>query len=80
VIRERFRIYREVGVKTAQGKMTAAILIALPVFMLFALGALNPSYVQVLYNDSTGRMMLMVAAGMQVFGSMLLWKIVHIDI
>jgi tight adherence protein B len=80
VIRERFRIYREVGVKTAQGKLTAAILIALPVFMLFALGALNPSYVQVLYNDSTGRMMLMVAAGMQVFGSMLLWKIVHIDI
>ena len=80
VIRERFRIYREVGVKTAQGKLTAGILIGLPIFMLLALGTLNPSYIQVLFNDSTGRSMLMIAAAMQVFGSMLLWKIVHIDI
>jgi tight adherence protein B len=80
VIRERFRIYREVGVKTAQGKLTAGILIGLPIFMLLALGALNPGYIQVLFNDPTGRTMLMVAAAMQVFGSMLLWKIVHIDV
>lgn len=80
VIRERFRIYREVGVKTAQGKLTAGILIGLPIFMLFMLGTLNPGYIQVLFNDPTGRTMLMVAAAMQVFGSMLLWKIVHIDV
>jgi tight adherence protein B len=80
VIRERFRIYREVGVKTAQGKLTAGILIGLPIFMLLALGALNPSYIQVLFDDPTGRTMLMVAGAMQIFGSMLLWKIVHIDV
>lgn len=80
VIRERFRIYREVGVKTAQGKLTAGILIGLPIFMLLALGTLNPSYIQVLFNDPTGRSMLMIAAAMQVFGSMLLWRIVHIDV
>lgn len=80
VIRERFRIYREVGVKTAQGKLTAVILIALPVIMLAALGSLNPDYVRVLFVDPTGRTMLMVAAAMQVVGSMILWKIVHIDV
>jgi tight adherence protein B len=80
VIRERFRIYREVGVKTAQGKLTAGILIALPLFMLAAMGALNPSYIQVLFNDPTGRTMLIAAGVMQVFGSMILWKIVHIDV
>src|SRR5262249_45864764 len=34
VIRDRFRIYREVRVRTAQGRLTAGILIALPLFMM----------------------------------------------
>jgi tight adherence protein B len=80
VIRERFRIYREVKVKTAQGRLTAAILIAMPLIMLAAMGALNPGYIRVLFVDPTGRMMLFVAGGMQIFGSMILWKIVNIDV
>ena len=55
VIRERFRIYREVKVKTAQGRLTAAILIAMPLIMLAALGALNPGYIRVLFVDPTGQ-------------------------
>jgi tight adherence protein B len=80
VIRERFRIYREVKVKTAQGRLTAAILIAMPIIMLAALGALNPDYIRVLFVDPTGRMMLFIAGGMQIFGSLILWKIVNIDV
>jgi tight adherence protein B len=80
VIRERFRIYREVGVKTAQGKLTAIILIALPLIMLAALASLNPGYIRILFDDPTGQEMLMTAAAMQVIGSLLLWKIVHIDV
>jgi tight adherence protein B len=80
VIRERFRIYREVGVKTAQGKLTAGILIALPLIMLAALGAVNPGYIRVLFDDPTGRTMLMAAGAMQIFGSLMLWKIVNIDV
>ena len=37
VIRDRFRIYREVRVRTAQGRLTAGILIALPIFMMIVL-------------------------------------------
>lgn len=80
VIRERFRIYREVRVKTAQGRLTAGILIALPLIMLAALGAVNPGYVKVLFDDPTGRMMLIVAGSMQAFGSFLLWRIVNIEV
>jgi tight adherence protein B len=80
VIRERFRIYREVKVKTAQGRLTAGILIAMPLIMLAVIGALNPGYIRVLFVDPTGRTMLMVAAGMQIFGSLLLWKIVNIEV
>lgn len=80
VIRERFRIYREVRVKTAQGRLTAGILIALPLLMLAALGALNPDYTKVLFVDKTGQTMLIVAGVMQVIGALILWKIVNIEV
>jgi len=80
VIRDRFRIYREVKVKTAQGRLTAIILIALPVFMLLALQGVNPSYVRVLFTDPLGPMVLGIAAIMQLIGSILIWRIVHIEV
>ncbi len=80
VIRERFQIYREVNIKTAQGKLTAAILILLPIVMIFLFGIVNPKYIHVLFDDPAGRIMLMTAAGLQVFGSIILWKIVHIEV
>jgi tight adherence protein B len=80
VIRDRFRIYREVRVKTAQGRLTAGILIALPIFMLFALEAVNPAYVRVLFDDPIGPPVLAIAGLMQLIGSILIWRIVHIEV
>jgi tight adherence protein B len=74
VIRDRFRIYREVQVKTAQGRLTASILVALPVVMLVILDILNPSYVRVLFEDPIGRSILGGAAAMQIVGSLVIWK------
>jgi tight adherence protein B len=80
VIRDRFRIYREVKVRTAQGRLTAGILIALPVFMMIVLTILNPAYMRVLFEDPKGATVLTVAATMQIVGSVLLWKIIHIEV
>ena len=80
LIRERFRIYREVKVRTAQGRLTAAILIALPFFLLIVLQFLNPDYVKVLWTDPIGPIILGIALGLQVIGSLLIWKIVHIEV
>jgi tight adherence protein B len=80
VIRDRFRIYREVKVRTAQGRLTAGILIALPIFMMIVLSVMNPAYMRVLFEDPRGPMVLTVAAGMQIIGSILLWKIIHIEV
>jgi len=80
VIRDRFRIYREVKVRTAQGRLTAGILIALPIFMMIVLSIMNPAYTRVLFEDPRGPMVLTVAAGMQIIGSILLWKIIHIEV
>jgi tight adherence protein B len=80
VIRDRFRIYREVRVRTAQGRLTAGILIALPIAMMFMLSILNPHYVGVLFTDPLGPIILIGAGLMQVVGSAILWKIIHFEV
>jgi tight adherence protein B len=80
VIRERFRIVGEVRTRTAQGRMTAGVLIALPPAMLLVLRVVNPDYVNLLFTDPWGSYMLGGAAVMQVIGALLLWKIVNIAV
>jgi tight adherence protein B len=80
VVRERFRIYGEVRVKTAQGRLTAAILISVPPLMIMMMRILNPDYIQVLFRDPIGPYILGGAAFLQVIGSMILWKIVNIEV
>jgi tight adherence protein B len=80
VIRERFQIYREVNIKTAQGRLTAVILILMPLIMMAVLGVVNPKYIGVLFDDPAGRLMLLSAAGLQLFGSLILWRVVHIEV
>ena len=80
VIRDRFRIYREVKTRTAQGRLTAAILISLPLAVMVALELINPAYLRVLFEDPAGPTVLAIAATMQVIGSLLLWKIIHFEV
>jgi tight adherence protein B len=80
VIRDRFRIYREVKTRTAQGRLTAGILISLPPLMALLLEIINPHYMHILFADPVGPLILSVAATMQLIGSMLLWKIIHFEV
>src|SRR5215469_1376168 len=80
VIRDRFRIYRDVQTKTAQGRLTAGILIALPPVMMLALGALNPHYMKILFTDPDGPMILLIAGILQIFGSAVIWKVIHFEV
>src|ERR1700730_5630604 len=80
VIRDRFRIFREVRVRTAQGRLTAGILIAMPIFMLCVLSILNPAYTRVLFDDPKGSLVLGAAAVMQVVGSVIIWRIIQIEV
>jgi tight adherence protein B len=80
VIRERFRIVGEVRTKTAQGRMTAGVLLAVPPGMLLVLRMMNPDYINLLFTDPWGPYMLGGAAAMQVIGALLMWKIVNIEV
>jgi tight adherence protein B len=80
VIRDRFRIYRDVRTKSAHGRLTAGILVALPPLIAFGLGIVNPTYLPVLYHDRIGPLILWGAAIWQLIGSALLWKVIHIEV
>jgi tight adherence protein B len=80
VIRDRFRIHREVKTRTAQGRLTAGILISLPPLMMLMLEIINPHYMHILFDDPAGPMVLAVAITMQLIGSALLWKIIHFEV
>jgi tight adherence protein B len=80
VIRDRFRIYRDVRTKSAHGRLTAGILVALPPLMALGLGFINPTYLPVLYHDPIGPLILWGAALWQIIGSVLLWRIINIEV
>jgi tight adherence protein B len=80
VIRERFKIAGEVRVRTAQGRLTAAILVALPIFMILVLQVINPNYIDLLFTDRLGQIMIITAAVMQTLGAIIIWRIVKIKV
>src|SRR5260370_18479064 len=80
VIRDRFRIYREVQVRTAQGRLTAGIPIVLPIIIMVTLTPLNPKYMSVLFPDPLRPVVIETAAGLQGFASAILWKIIHFEV
>jgi Flp pilus assembly protein TadB len=48
--------------------------------MLFALGAINPEYMKIIYTDPLGPRVLIMAGILQVLGALLLWRIINIEV
>lgn len=80
VIRERFRLKRQVGVHTAQGRMTGWVLTLLPVVLGTILYFVNPEMISILWKDPTGIKMLWAASGMIVVGGIIIHRIVNMDV
>lgn len=78
IARERLR--REVAALTAEGRISAIILGALPVAMLAILWAINREYVEVLFDETSGQIMLVGGAILAAIGFYWLKKIVEIEI
>ena len=80
VIRERFRLRREVATRTAQGRMTGYVLTLLPVVLGFALYMINPDMMSLLWKRDLGIKLLWAASIMIVIGGLIIRKIVNLDI
>jgi tight adherence protein B len=80
VIRERFRLKRQVGVHTAQGRMTGIVLTCLPIVLGIALYFVNPVMMSVLWTNPLGIKMLWSAGIMIVVGGLIIRHIVNMDV
>jgi tight adherence protein B len=80
VVRERFKIRRQVRVHTAHGRFTAFVLLSLPAFLGLALTMLNPEHMAPLFHEHLGQMMLIGALVMQAIGFFWIRKIIKIEV
>jgi tight adherence protein B len=80
VIRERFRLKRQVRVHTAQGRMTGWILSLLPLVLGFAMYLVNPVTMSLLWTRPVGLKLLYASGAMTVTGGLIIRKIVNMEV
>jgi tight adherence protein B len=80
VVRERFKVLRQVRVHTAHGRFTGWVLMALPAALGVVMSFINPEHMQTLYRESMGRMMLMTAVVMQTIGYFWIKRVIKIEV
>src|SRR5579862_2089255 len=80
VIRERFKIMRQVRVHTAQGRMTMMLLMGLPPIIIVTMQVMNPSFIRPLFDDPIGHALLVVGITLQTVGYFVIRKVIQIQV
>ena len=79
VIRDRFKVKRQVRVLSAHGRITGWVLGCLPPALAMATLLINPNHLGTLLNDPLGHRMLIAAVVLQVLGTLTIRKLVQIE-
>jgi tight adherence protein B len=80
VVRERFKILRQVRVYTAHGRLTGYVLLGLPAFLGVALMFINPDHMNLLFRERLGQQMIMAAIVMQTVGYLWIQQVIKIEV
>ena len=80
VVRERFKIRRQVRVHTAHGRFTGYVLLALPAALAIALTFINPEHMNLLFTERMGQTMIVGAIVMQGLGYLWIRKVIKIEV
>jgi len=80
VVRERFKILRQVRVYTAHGRFTGYVLLALPAVLGIALSFINPEHMNMLFRERMGQMLLGAALVMQTIGFLWIKQVIKIEV
>ena len=80
VVRERFKIRRQIRVHTAHGRFTGWVLLALPAALAFALSIINPEHMELLFKEHMGQMMIAGAIVMQTIGYIWIRQVIKIEV
>ena len=79
-IRDRIRIQRQISILTAEKRITANILVGLPLILGFVLYLLNPVYMGRLFEPGIQRVLLVIVGCLQLVGYAIMRKMVDLKI
>ncbi len=80
MIRERFKIQRQVRVFTAQGRLTMLLLMALPPMVVLVMLVMSPSFIRPLFDDPMGHTAIVIAITLQTIGYFVIRRIINIQV
>ena len=80
VVRERFKIQRQVRVHTAHGRITGFVLLALPPFLAVTLSMINADHMRPLFQERVGHMLLGATIVMQIVGFFWIRRVIKIEV
>jgi tight adherence protein B len=80
VIRERFKIQRQVRVFTAQGRLTMLLLMGMPPAIVMIMLLTNPTFIRPLFKDPIGHALLVLGITLQTVGYFVIRKIIRIQV
>jgi tight adherence protein B len=80
IVRERFKLRRQVRIYTAEGRLSMYMLTAIPFVALLGLQLLQPQYIAPLFTDPRGHAALAVGAILQVIGYIVISRIIKIKV
>lgn len=80
VVRSRFRFYRRVRTLSAEGRMSAWILVLLPIVLFAAMWVTTPTYLPVLLEEAVGRKLLMFGGVMTTLGVLWIRRIIRLQV
>ncbi|HET7205334.1 MAG TPA: type II secretion system F family protein [Terriglobales bacterium] len=80
VIRERFKIMRQVRVFTAQGRLTMMLLMGLPPLIVVVMLMMNPGFVRPLFADPLGHVLVVIGITLQTIGYFIIRRVITIQV
>jgi tight adherence protein B len=79
VVRQRVEVHRQVEALTAQSKLSARILVGLPLLVFGAVIAIDRAFIRPMLDEPAGRLMLGYASVSVILGYLILMRIAKVD-
>jgi len=80
LIRKRFELKKKVRALSADGRISAVVLMSLPVVMALVLNFINPEYMTPLYTDPLGQTMVVIAVTLMILGGVVMKRMIAIKV
>lgn len=80
LIRKRFELKKRIKALSAEGRISAIVLMSLPIGMALVLNFMSPDYLTPLFTDPMGQTMIMGAVVLMILGAIVMKKMIAIKV